>query len=133
MQNIDIFGDICEEYADVADFVTIYISEAHPVESGDLADFSVKFREPTEIKERKKNAEFLREQTNESFKENCRFLVDYMDNAANEAYAGLPERLYIILNGKIVYAGDVGPMGYKPDEIVHWLNAHKNGRKYKST
>ena len=30
--------------------------------------------------------------------------VDRMDNAANIAYAALPERLYVVQDGKIIYA-----------------------------
>ena len=38
MNNIKKFGAVCGEFQDVADFITIYIAEAHPFDSGDLAD-----------------------------------------------------------------------------------------------
>ena len=38
MNNIKKFGAVCGEFKDVADFITIYIAEAHPFDSGDLAD-----------------------------------------------------------------------------------------------
>merc|ERR1719225_1783399 len=40
--------------------------------------------------------------------ENCPILVDFMDDKANRSYGALPERLYIILNGKIVYMEVLG-------------------------
>ena len=43
----------------------------------------------------------------------CPVLVDSLTDDANKAYAGLPERLYIILDGIIVYQGAQGPFGYK--------------------
>ena len=48
-----------------------------------------------------------------------------MDNKANKAYGALPERLYILLNGKIAYMGGQGPFGYKIDEVEDWLTNHK--------
>ena len=49
-------------------------------------------------------------------------LVDEMDNAAEEAYAAWPERLYIIgTDGSVAYKGGVGPFGFKLDEVESWL------------
>ena len=51
-------------------------------------------------------------------------VVDRMDNAADEIYAGWPERLYVVgADGKIAYKGDTGPFGYEPDEVDAWLDA----------
>jgi hypothetical protein len=47
--------------------------------------------------------------------------VDDMENAAMRAYAGWPERLYVIENGVIVYKGKTGPFGYHPEEVAAWL------------
>ena len=41
----------------------------------------------------------------------CPIVVDKMDNQANAVYLRLYERLYIILNNVVVYAGDSGPYG----------------------
>jgi hypothetical protein len=41
-----------------------------------------------------------------------------MDDAVNKAYAALPTRLYLIgLDGRVVYAGGMGPFGFKPAEM----------------
>ena len=32
------FGALCGEYQTFADFITIYIAEAHPYDSGDLSE-----------------------------------------------------------------------------------------------
>src|SRR2546429_7166195 len=47
-----------------------------------------------------------------------------MSNAADNAYAAWPERLYIIdETGHIVYRGGLGPFHYKPAEVRQWLAA----------
>ena len=44
--------------------------------------------------------------------------VDEMDDRVNKAYAAWPTRLYLIgLDGRVVYAGGLGPFGFKPAEI----------------
>ena len=45
-------------------------------------------------------------------------LVDFMDDRCNKAYGAAPERLYILLNGKVAYMGGVD---YKLDEVESWL------------
>jgi hypothetical protein len=41
-----------------------------------------------------------------------------MDNAVNEAYAAMPTRLYLVgMDGRVVYAGGLGPFGFKPKEL----------------
>ena len=52
-------------------------------------------------------------------------VVDSMSNDANDAYAGWPERLYVIgSDRKVAYKGGVGPFGFKPDELEQWLEKH---------
>ena len=53
--------------------------------------------------------------------DNYDILVDLMDNKAGTAFAAMPERLYVVLDGKIVYEGDLGPFGYKLDEVEDYL------------
>jgi hypothetical protein len=50
------------------------------------------------------------------------FGIDEMSNAANDAYAAWPERLYIIDDkGSISYKGGNGPFKYDPKEVRAWL------------
>ena len=51
------------------------------------------------------------------------FGIDDMSNAANDAYAAWPERIYIIdESGRIAYRGGMGPFNYKPAEAREWLH-----------
>ena len=44
-------------------------------------------------------------------------VADEMDDRVTRAYAGLPERLYLIgRDGKVAYKGGLGPMFFKPRE-----------------
>jgi type I thyroxine 5'-deiodinase len=62
------------------------------------------------------------------------FGVDGMNNAANDAYAAWPERLYILdENGKIAYRGGMGPFNYNPAEVRSWLAARYGEVKHPET
>lgn len=47
-----------------------------------------------------------------------RVLIDDMKDTAGRAYAGHPDRLFLVdKSGRIAYAGDRGPRGFLPDEL----------------
>jgi hypothetical protein len=55
-------------------------------------------------------------------------LVDEMDDAVGIAYAGVPERLYLVgRDGRIAYKGGVGPMYFQPDEWERAISTHLGG------
>ena len=52
-------------------------------------------------------------------------LVDEMDDAVALAYAGVPERLYLIgRDGRVAYKGGMGPMFFDPDEWRERIEAY---------
>jgi type I thyroxine 5'-deiodinase len=52
-------------------------------------------------------------------------VVDPMSDLAKAAYAGWPERLYVLdERGRVAYKGKPGPFGYEPDEVETWLAEH---------
>ena len=56
------------------------------------------------------------------FKFTVPFGIDEMNNAANDAYAAWPERLYIIdEQGRIPTKAAMGPFNYEPKEVRRWL------------
>lgn len=48
-------------------------------------------------------------------------LVDNMKDEACKSYGSFPDRLYIILDGVVVFQGGVGPHGYLPKLVEAWL------------
>jgi hypothetical protein len=61
------------------------------------------------------------------------FGIDDMSNAANDAYAAWPERLYVIdESGRIAYRGGMGPFNYNPAEVREWLAARYGAVKHEA-
>ena len=48
-----------------------------------------------------------------------------MDDRANKAFAALPERIYVVLDGLIAYQGGLGPFDYKIEEVEEFLSKRK--------
>jgi len=110
-----------KKYADHVRFVTLYIKEAHPLDEWQMdsnVHEGVCYPQPTNLGDRVRIAnDFVKR-----FSYEIPLYVDPIDNPANAAYAGWPERLYIVdESGTIVYKGKPGPFGYHPEEVEAWL------------
>lgn len=112
-----------DQFKDQAEFLTIYIKEAHPEDEWQMpsnVDEGVCYRQPKSLDQRLAIANDF----SKRFKYPLPLAVDPMDDAANQAYGAWPERLYVIdVNGKIAYKGGPGPFQYKPQEVRGWLSA----------
>jgi len=128
MANLDKFGKLRENFSGMADFVTIYIAEAHPAERGHFrvggegGNYDIDTH--ANIADRLNAATTLKEEAGEALK-GCKILVDPMDDRANIAYAALPERLYVVRDGQVVYQGGLGPFDYKISEVEAFLAKDK--------
>ena len=70
--------------------------------------------DPTTIEERRNVAG----QCEESLQYDIHTYVDGMDDAVSKAYAAKPTRLYLVgLDGRVVYAGGLGPYGFSPSAL----------------
>ena len=57
-----------------------------------------------------------------------RTCVDEMDDAVSKAYAAMPTRLYLVgLDGRVIYAGGLGPFGFTPEELGAAIEALLDG------
>ena len=117
------FKQAAADFNDMADFATVYISEAHATDGWSFAGNRYKIKQHTSLQERLLAASILLE--DEGLKPPGTFLIDKMENNAEVLYGGLPERLYIVLNGIIVYAGRKGPKGYQMGEVKEWLERYR--------
>ena len=112
-----------EQYKDKADFLTIYVREAHPLDEWQM-DSNVRedvcYPQPHSLKDRLAIAnDFTRR-----FHYPIPLLVDTMADTGNRLYAAWPERLYVIEpGGRISYRGGLGPFDYKPEEVRRLLAA----------
>ncbi|XP_042210455.1 type I iodothyronine deiodinase-like isoform X1 [Homarus americanus] len=55
----------------------------------------------------------------------CPVLVDLLTDETSKTYGSVPERLYIVQDGVIVYKGGQGPNNYKLAEVEEWLEKYK--------
>ena len=123
---------IYEDYKNRADFLTVYVREAHPTDEwqmkSNLKD-DVCYAQPKTLEQRVMIAnDFVKR-----FKFTLPFGIDDMSNAANDAYAAWPERIYIIdESGRIAYRGGIGPFNYNPEEAREWLAARYGAVKHEA-
>jgi len=110
-----------QTYKDRAAFYIVYIREAHPTDGWQVASNErdqVLFADPKTLEQRAEVASACvlgLEMT-------IPCLLDDMANTANNAYAGWPDRLYVIDKaGRIALKGGPGPRGFKPAEAEHAL------------
>jgi len=112
---------IYDEFKDRANFLTIYISEAHPEDEWQMdsnRDEKLVFKQPKTFDERKALAKVLVERLHYRMP----VAVDSLDNAAEKAFAAWPERIYILdAGGRVLYKGDPGPFGFLPEDAERAL------------
>ncbi len=105
------------EYGDSVEFFIVYIREAHALDSrwpmgGGNAPI---MEDPVTQEERDAVATTCMTKLE---LEPIPALVDGLDDAVNKAYAGWPDRLYLVgVDGKIAFHGGRGPFGFKPAEL----------------
>lgn len=118
MTKLDDFVAFAAKYKDHAAFVVVYLEEAHPTDGWMYPAVSHFIQQHTSLKQRVAAAEILQDELevrcnahgyNPSDLPLC---VDAMENKASIAFGALPERLAIIMDGKIVWIGGRGPMDY---------------------
>ena len=56
-----------------------------------------------------------------SAEDKYRLMVDLMNNMASSNYGATPERLYVVLDGKVVYEGQQGPFDYRLEDVEEYL------------
>ena len=105
-----------DEHKDRANFIVVYVREAHP-DDGWQVQKNVKdgviIDEPTTYEQRKEIARKC--EVGLSLK--IPIIVDKMDDAVEKAYAGWPDRIYVIdASGREHYQGETGPAGIKPED-----------------
>jgi Iodothyronine deiodinase len=109
------------QYKDRADFLAVYIREAHPTDEWEMKSNiaqNVCYAQPKTMAQRVAIAnDFVKR-----FNFPIPIGIDAMSDLADHLYGGWPERLYVIdESGEIVYRGGLGPFDYHPAEVSAWL------------
>jgi hypothetical protein len=96
-------------------FLAVYILEAHPSDVWQMESNikqGVVFRSPQNEQERAELAGTCVRKLGIKFPA----VVDGFDNTTEKAYAGWPDRIYLIdTTGKVVFKSKPGPFGFKPE------------------
>ena len=106
------------KFSSAVDFVTVYIEEAHPIEQSNFTG-NVEIPKHQNMEQRIAASQIV--ENSKSSGDCYSIVVDLMDNQASLAYAALPERLYVVLDGEIIYEGAQGPFGYSLGEVEKCL------------
>lgn len=124
-QQVEQVEQLYQQYRERANFVMVYIREAHPdsviyVKNATGNEVLQKILQTDDVKLRTEHAETCTRTLQLSFP----LVVDGADNRVNAAYAGWPIRLVIIgTDGKIIDPGAPGPQGFQPQKVAQWLKS----------
>ena len=89
----------------------MYIREAHPIDGKRAPSKAFPIPDPKTLEERQKVAKDFAVK----LKVSLPILVDTLDDQVEKAYAGWPDRIYVIdAEGKIAFKGNPGPGGFIP-------------------
>lgn len=112
---------VFHRYKDRANFLMVYVREAHPKEGWKLqmnSRYDIEIPQPATQEERVAVAARCQKHTALPFP----MVVDRVDDEVGKAYSGMPSRLYLIdTDGTIAYRSGRGPFGFKPAELEQSL------------
>jgi hypothetical protein len=110
-----------QRYRDRANFLMIYVREAHPTDGWHMASndrVQVKLPQPTDYAERAEVAQSCQRLLDFEMP----FLVDTIDDRVGTLYSGMPSRMYVLdKEGRVAYKSGRGPFGFKPGEMEQSL------------
>jgi hypothetical protein len=129
--------ELFHKYHGRVQFALIYIREAHPADGWGLgggipglvlkavgSKAATDVHDPRTIEERRAVAM----DCEAALQYGIRTYVDGIDDRVNKAYAAMPTRMYLIgENGRVAYAGGIGPYGFSPAKLRAAIEAHLAG------
>jgi hypothetical protein len=119
---------MAKRYEGRVPFLLVYVREAHPVD-GRQAPQNVRqgilVESAKTMADREATADVCIRQLDIRFPT----LVDRMDNTVELAYAGWPDRLYLVgADGRVAYKSGPGPAGFRPAELEAAIRRTLAGR-----
>ncbi len=105
------------EFKDKVAFLLVYVREAHPTDGRQVPD---NIRDGALVATAKSQQEKDEHADVCVTKLDIHFptVVDRMDNRVEMAYAGWPDRLYLVgKDGRIAYKSAIGPQGFIPSQL----------------
>jgi len=115
--------ELYDRHGDEVAFFIVYIREAHPEDGWVLEDNredGIALVDPVSLDERAAAADACAVRLSTRIP----ILLDDIDDAVGAAYGGWPDRLYLIDRaGRVAFQGDVGPFGFRPEELARAIDA----------
>ena len=122
------------------EFLSIYIREAHPIDgwwlggglTGKLARMMLGSKAATDIYDPKviNERQAVAGRCELELGYEITTIIDTMDDSVSKAYAAHPTRLYLVgKDGRVVYAGGLGPFDFKPNELGEALNNYLGNKE----
>lgn len=108
--------ELKNQYEEDLDFAYIYIEEAHPTGEWIFKDRR-QIEQHTSIEDRICEASLLQQKF-----PSIPVYVDTLGNELNYAFGAFPERLFVLLDGVVVYEGGSSPINYSLVELEKWIN-----------
>ncbi len=119
------------DFGATADFLTVYIEEAHPNDAWALPDATTEnhpsVAQPRTLEERLDVARcFLSTFARNGVQPGPVVVDTFGPTCAGSLYQAWPERLYIVVDGVVAYKSGPGPFGYTLPEVREWLEKRAN-------
>ena len=124
MAKFELFIQTARDFSHVADFLTVYIQEAHPANGWYFYNNYV-INTHTSLEERLSAARLLEEK-----QPPFPIVVDAMNSNASYSFGVKYERLHIIQDGVCVFVGGDGPDDYYVEDVVDWLSKYTSSGNY---
>jgi hypothetical protein len=121
--------DVYADFSDRAEFLFIYIREAHPdsvlkVVNANLQEGLLKIAQAKSLTERIDTAAVCQR----SMELKMPIAIDSMDNKTSRDYAGWPNRCVVVgTDGRVLYKAEVGPGSTNAQGLRSWLTANLSG------
>jgi len=123
MAQVGSIERLYQKYKDRAEFMMVYIREAHPGSvvslPGKNGQNELQIVPQTSTRaDRLTNLRQLISLTHISMPA----VIDDESSSVKRDYAAWPDRLYVVgVDGKVVYKGRPGPYGFRTPELADWL------------
>jgi hypothetical protein len=112
-----------DAYADRANFLIVYVREAHACDEWEMEDNTragVRLEQPGSDPERRAAAAKFVSGVGTTIP----VLVDGVDDAVGIPWGAWPERLYVLdAGGRVLYRGGPGPFEFRPEEVEALLRS----------
>jgi len=111
LSSVGSIEKLYQAYKDKANIYVIYIREAHPLGGPRRTPSEFQITDPKTLAERQAVAEKFAK----TVKLSIPILVDTIDDQVERAYAGWPDRIFVLdAEGRIVFKAEPGPGGFAP-------------------